>query len=243
MNVREMINSAPRWYHRFEFAPGIFTPGINDSSAVLEQLDLPKNLAGLRVLDIGARDGYFSFECERRGAEVVPIDYMSADQTGFPVAKQLLGSRLDLIHDNVYNLTPSKYGRFDLVLFLGLLYHLPDPMLALDVIDDMMYVKATLYMETVVIDEQLPRELASRPLMEFYPGDSKNNDKSNYWGMTAECARAMLTENRFNCVAIRRSGERGIFVATKTSDEKSYNLLIARNLVEGYGGWRKLLKE
>lgn len=241
MNVREKIDSVPHWYHRFEFSPGVATPGVNDSATALALLELPVDLSGLRVLDIGARDGFFSFECERRGAaEVIPIDYIPAERTGFPIAKQILGSKLSLVHDNVYNLTPAKYGRFDLVLFLGVMYHLPDPMRALDVIHDMMNLNATLYMETVVIDDQLPAAVSNRPLMEFYPGSSKENDRSNYWGMTEECARAMLQENRLTCVATRRSGERGTFVAVKTSGEKDYHLVIARNLVGGANGWLRL---
>jgi tRNA (mo5U34)-methyltransferase len=234
MNVRERIDSVPHWYHRFEFSPGVTTPGVNDSAIALALLELPEDLSGLRVLDIGARDGFFSFECERRGAaEVIPIDYMPAERTGFPVAKEILGSKLNLIHENVYNLTPAKYGRFDVILFLGVMYHLPDPMRCLDIIHDMMNPRATLYMETVVIDDELPAGMSNRPLMEFYPGSSKGNDNTNYWGMTEQCARAMLQENKLTCVATRRKGERGTFVAVKTSSEKDYYLAISRNLVGG----------
>jgi tRNA (mo5U34)-methyltransferase len=241
MNLREKIDSVPHWYHRFEFSPGVTTPGLNDSAAALALLELPEDLSGLRVLDIGARDGFFSFECERRGAaEVVPIDYMPVYHTGFPVAKDILGSKLELIHENVYNLTQAKYGRFDVILFLGVMYHLPDPMRCLDILHDMMNLNATLYMETVVIDDQLPAELSQRPLMEFYPGSSKGDDRSNYWGMTEQCARAMLRENHLTCTATRRNGERGTFVAVKTSGEKDYYLMISRNLVGGANGWQKL---
>jgi tRNA (mo5U34)-methyltransferase len=241
MNVRELIDSVPHWYHRFEFAPGVVTPGVNDSQTALAQLQLPSDLSGLRVLDIGARDGFFSFECERRGAaDVVAIDYVPSEKTGFPVAKQILGSRLNLIHDNIYNLSRAKYGRFDVVLFLGLLYHLPDPMRALDIINEMMNVNGTLYMETVVIDDHLPPEVANRALMEFYPGSTKDNDRTNYWGITEQCARAMLLENTLACTATRRNGERGTFVAVKTSSDKDYYLRIARNLVGGPQGWLKV---
>jgi tRNA (mo5U34)-methyltransferase len=232
MNIREMIASVPHWYHRFEFAAGIVTPGVNDSSAALAQLDLPKDLSGLRVLDIGARDGFFSFECERRGAaEVVAIDYFPPDETGFPVAKQILGSKLNLVHENIYKLTPAKYGTFDIVLCLGVMYHLPDPLGAFDVIYDMMKPKGTLYMETVIIDEQFSSEVAQQPMMVFYPGRSKNNDPTNYWGMTKRCAIDMMAEYEITCVAIRTNGERGTFVAVKSSTEKNYYLYSSRNLV------------
>ena len=113
-----MVDSVPHWYHQFKFAPNLVTPGAQDSAAVLEWLNLPQDLGGLSVLDIGARDGFFSFECERRGAtEVLAIDYVPEQFTGFPVAKKILGSRLNLVHESIYNLTPERYGRFDLVLF------------------------------------------------------------------------------------------------------------------------------
>ena len=69
--VRERIAAVPHWYHQIEVRPGIVTPGINDSAGTLAQLDLPQDCTGLRALDIGARDGFFSFELERRGAQVV----------------------------------------------------------------------------------------------------------------------------------------------------------------------------
>src|SRR5512135_687439 len=98
MNLRELVDSVPHWYHRYDFGQGVVTPGSNDCRAVLEKLKLPADMGGLRVLDIGARDGFFSFECERRGAkEVLPVDYVPPDQTGFYVAKQVLGSRLNLL--------------------------------------------------------------------------------------------------------------------------------------------------
>jgi hypothetical protein len=66
--------------------PGITTPGINNTAQVLALLDLPDDARGLRVLDLGTRDGFFAFEMERRGAEVIAVDYIPKDQTGFAVA-------------------------------------------------------------------------------------------------------------------------------------------------------------
>jgi tRNA (mo5U34)-methyltransferase len=231
MNIREMVDSVPVWYHEFEFAPGVVTPGSRNSRSLLAQLDLPLNLSGLRVLDVGARDGFFSFECERRGAEVVAIDYLPAEQTGFPIAKQILGSQLDLIHENVYNLTPQKYGQFDIVLFLGVLYHLPDPMRALDVVFNMMRSPSWLYLETVVIDDDLPPEIARRPFMQFYPSATKNSDHTNYWGLTEACAIALLEECDLTFLSKTREGERGVFTAVKNTPQKSYYTEIARGLI------------
>lgn len=221
MNLREMVDSVPHWYHRFEFAPGVITPGINNSRLALERLNLPQDMGGLRILDIGARDGFFSFECERRGAqEVVAIDYVPATETGFLVAKQILGSRLNLIHETVYNLTPEHYGQFDIVLFLGTLYHLPDPLRALEIVYQMMRVPSWLFLETVVIDEELPVDVVKRPLMQFYPKATKNQDHTNFWGMTEACVVALMEECGLACMGQVSEGGRGIFTALKTSSGK-----------------------
>jgi tRNA (mo5U34)-methyltransferase len=77
--IQLAIAGHSHWYHhRIELALGIVTPGTNDCEQILASLDL----AGKRVLDIGTWDGFFSFVCERRGAEVV-VDYMPAEATGF----------------------------------------------------------------------------------------------------------------------------------------------------------------
>ena len=235
MNTRELndlIASVPHWYHRFEFAGGVVTPGVNDSKTALQLLGLPADLSGLRVLDIGARDGYFSFECERRGAaEVVAIDYYPPEKTGFLVAKKILGSKVNLLHENIYGLSVSKYGMFDIVLCLGLLYHLPDPLGAFDVIYDLMKPNATLFLETVVIDHQLPPDMARQPIMVFYPQDSKDNDFTNYFGMTKQCVKDMMAEYGITCIRSQSNGERGTFVAIKSKTEKSHFLHSSRHLV------------
>jgi tRNA (mo5U34)-methyltransferase len=227
--ARELIDSVESWYHRIEVTPGLVTPGINDSQSVLDDLALPEDLTGLRVLDIGTRDGYFAFECERRGAQVTAIDYMSGDETGFNVARELLGANVELIQDNVYNLSPDRYGMFDLVLFLGVLYHLRDPMLALDKVWDVS--RARLIVETHVLDEaflvapgqfrtlaEVGPEIQSACLMQFYPGASLNNDPTCMWAPNEACLRAMLEEAGFIVESQIRRGQRGIAFAHREDD-------------------------
>ena len=68
---------ALRWFHTLHLPGGIVTPGAIDSSRLLARLDLPASLAGKTVLDVGAWDGYHSFECARRGALVLATDSYS----------------------------------------------------------------------------------------------------------------------------------------------------------------------
>ena len=120
--AQEAIAKQSKWHHRIEVAPGVWTPGLQDTATVLSQIGMPEDLAGMRVLDIGARDGFFSFEAERRGArEVIALDNEPPHHTGFSIAAELLGSKATYITENVYSLNPEQYGRFDLVLFLGVI--------------------------------------------------------------------------------------------------------------------------
>src|SRR5579864_1542419 len=56
------------WHQCWEVFDGIYLPGRNDIETILEYVGLPDDLTGKRVLDVGAWNGGFSFECERRGA-------------------------------------------------------------------------------------------------------------------------------------------------------------------------------
>jgi tRNA (mo5U34)-methyltransferase len=227
--ARERIASVEHWYHRIEVLPGLVTPGVNDSPRVLSALRLPDDLTGKRVLDIGARDGFFSFECERRGADVLALDQMSPDQTGFQVSSELLGSKVRFEQDNVYNLSSERYGEFDLVLFLGVLYHLRDPLLALDGIWDVC--RGRLIVETQLLDNafqdssgefrtlaSVAPELERTAVMQFYPGGSLNEDPTCVWAPNSACLRAMLESSGFEVDYEVTIGGRGIAAATKNED-------------------------
>jgi tRNA (mo5U34)-methyltransferase len=241
--IHDRIAAVPHWYHQIEVRPGITTPGINDSARTLKQLQLPDRCDGMRVLDIGVRDGYFSFELERRGAEVVAIDYMDPNETGFPTAKELLGSRVQYVVDNVYELTPERYGAFDIVLFLGVLYHLRDPLLALDRLWDVAAENALLVLETQVLDHALlladgsfrgltdrDPDLGEVGLMQFYPGDTLRGDPTNYWAPNAACMRGMMRTAGFEVIGEDVQGTRGIWHGRRILD---HTTLYHRRLEKG----------
>ena len=92
--AEEAIAKQWKWHHKIEVAPGVWTPGLQDTQTLLSQIGMPEDLSGMRVLDIGARDGFFTFEAERRGArEVVALDNEAPTNTGFAIAAELLDSR------------------------------------------------------------------------------------------------------------------------------------------------------
>ena len=123
------------WYHCIELRPGIVTPGLAGGAHSLPYYGIPEDLSGKSVLDIGCWDGFFSFECEKRGAErVVAADnWENAGRDAFDFARTELGSKVEPLECDIYDL-PDKLGgeRFDVVLFLGVLYHLRHPLLALE---------------------------------------------------------------------------------------------------------------
>jgi tRNA (mo5U34)-methyltransferase len=192
--------AAIRWYHTIDLGGGVVTSGVDDTPLRLERVQLPPSLNGLTVLDIGAWDGFFSFECERRGASrVVAADYYSwrgggwGTKAGFNLARQALGSRVEDIEIDVMDLSPERVGTFDVVLFLGVLYHLRHPFLALERISPL--ARRQLIVETVVDMVGF-----DRPALAFYPARELNNDPTNWWGPNMPAMRGMLESVGFDRV-------------------------------------------
>ena len=183
--ARAAIGSVPSWYHQIEVLPGLVTPGIHNSRQVLPHLGLPEDCSGMRVLDIGARDGFFSFELERRGADVTAFDYVPAEQTGFAAASRLLRSQVEYVVGNVYDLSRERLGAFDLVLFLGVLYHLRHPLLALERV-------AAVTGDLLILETEVDLALGRRPAMAFYPGEELHEDWTNWWAPNPAAVGAML---------------------------------------------------
>jgi len=128
------------WWHSIELGDGVVTPGqvpLHSLKKMLADLRFPESFAGLSVLDIGAWDGFFSFEAEKRGAaRVVAYDLHPPDHHGFATAKRLLESNVEYVQGSVHDLSPEVLGTFDVVFFLGVFSHLRYPLLALDRIWD-----------------------------------------------------------------------------------------------------------
>jgi 2-polyprenyl-3-methyl-5-hydroxy-6-metoxy-1,4-benzoquinol methylase len=95
---------------------------------------LPGNVQGLRVLDVGCNAGYFSVEMKRAGASyVLGIEGFPQYLAQAKLVRDILQIDLDLRELNVYQVT-EDLGRFDITLFLGVLYHLKHPLLALEIL-------------------------------------------------------------------------------------------------------------
>jgi tRNA (mo5U34)-methyltransferase len=180
-----------RWYHTMDLGNGVTTRGATDPSIFMPRLCLP-DLTGKQVLDVGAWDGYFSFEAERRGAaRVVATDSYSwggpgwGSKAGFQVAREALGSKVEDVQLDVMELDPRRIGRFDVVLFLGGLYHMRDPVGALERV-------ASVTKEQLIIETEVGMLLNRRPAAAFYPGAELAGDPSNWWAPNPKAVIGML---------------------------------------------------
>jgi tRNA (mo5U34)-methyltransferase len=181
-----------RWYQTIDLGGGIVTKGEDNTPVRLARLALPGSFKGQSVLDVGAWDGFFSFEVERRGASrVLATDHFAwkgrgwGSKEGFEFARRVLGSRVEDREIDVYDLSPGTVGQFDVVMFLGVLYHLKEPLQALERIAAV--AKRLLIVETVV-------DLLNvgRPAMAFYPTTELNGDDTNWWAPNLACLAHML---------------------------------------------------
>ncbi|PZS08640.1 MAG: hypothetical protein DLM64_12100 [Solirubrobacterales bacterium] len=189
--LREQVG-AIKWFHSIELARGITTPGTDATAERVELLRLPEDLSGKTVLDVGAWDGFFCFEAERRGAaRVLATDSFAwhgenwSNKEGFELARRALGSAVQDIEIDVMDLTPERIGTFDLVLFLGVLYHLRHPLLALERV-------ASVTRGQLILETHVDLTWMRRPAMAFYPEMELAWDPTNWWGPNPEAITAML---------------------------------------------------
>jgi tRNA (mo5U34)-methyltransferase len=199
-----------RWFHRIDLGNGVITPGEDESADKLARIRLPDRLDGWSVLDIGAWDGFFSFEAERRGAaRVVAVDPecwreppWGPDGWGtkrpFEFAKQALGSAVEGIDIDLQDISPDSVGEFDLVLFLGVFYHLPDPWL-------IFRRAASVCRRLMIVETHADLQDLRRPAMAFYRGEVEG-DPSNWWGPNGPLLRAMLAHEGLNRVEVFSEG-------------------------------------
>lgn len=147
-------------------------------------------MAGKRLLDIGCWDGFYSFEAERHGANVVSMDCVRPEN--YFAAHRALNSKAEFHEMSVYELSRKTLGAFDIVLFLGVLYHLRHPLLGLERVCEVTRDFAVI--ESHVIDDFLT---APRPVMEFYEFEEMGGQYDNWWGPSCECLVQMIRAARF----------------------------------------------
>ncbi len=188
------------WWHSFELPDGRMLKGVNSLDSLknrIGQFPIPADLTGKRVLDIGVWDGWFSFEMERRGAEVVAIDCW--DNPRFREIHAIYNSRVEYRQMDVMEIAPDSVGRFDIVLFLGVLYHLKHPLMALEKV-------CSVTTDLAAVDSYVLRDNfdpGAQPVLEFYETNEMEGQTDNWCAPNLACLMAMCRTAGFARVEFR----------------------------------------
>jgi tRNA (mo5U34)-methyltransferase len=213
--VRARLADLGEWFHNIELegvptAPDHFLHDYPNVKWRTFAHAVPADLTGKTVLDIGCNGGFYAIEMKRRGAErVVGLDTDERYLAQARFAAEVTGQEIEFRNMSVYDV--AQLGeRFDLVLFLGVLYHLRHPLLALDLIHD--HVAGDL-MILQSMQRGANEAAPVRPDYDFWekaqfdtPAWPKLHfiehayagDWTNWWAPNAACTEAMLRSSGFD---------------------------------------------
>lgn len=181
------------WFHSFAFPDGGRVDGIKPLAKLQEEADLIfcDSLEGRRVLDIGAWDGFFAFEAERRGAaDVLATDHFCwsgpgwGDKRGFNHAHARFGSHVRSLDLDVEDHNAAALGQFDTVLLLGVLYHVTDPYRILRS-------AAEMCTDHLVVETVTALRHEAMPAMRLFTELELDRDSTNYWAPNILALREM----------------------------------------------------
>jgi tRNA (mo5U34)-methyltransferase len=193
------------WWHSIEFPNGVISRG----GKCVEMLESEAEFVfkypvdGNSVLDLGAWNGYFTAKACRLGAtDILAVDQPTWNHpgpangfAGFQLVQKYLAPTARALNCDVNDLRVEVIGQFDVVLFLGVLYHLKNPLFVLENLGQ-------IARKRIVIETHLDALNEERPAAIFYPGDECRNDGSNWWGVNPACLRAMLEVAGFKNVEV-----------------------------------------
>jgi tRNA (mo5U34)-methyltransferase len=236
MTLQQRIQDLGPWFHNLnlngvETAPNHYLGDYPRFKWRDFQRVIPESLSGKSVLDIGCNAGFYSIEMKRRGADrVVAIDFDETYLAQARFAAEVCGADIEFARLSVYDVA-SLREKFDLVVFMGVLYHLRHPLLALDLIREHVACDLLLFQsmqrghpgtpeispdydfnETGIFeDPQFPRA--------YFIEHSYAKDPTNWWIPNASCVEAMLRSSGFEilehpeqevylcrCAGVRESG-------------------------------------
>jgi tRNA (mo5U34)-methyltransferase len=231
-DLRARIEALAPWFHNMDLggirtAPEHFLGDYPNVKFQHFAPHLPADLSGKSVLDIGCNAGFYSMEMKRRGAErVVGIDSDDRYLAQARLAAETLGyDNIEFRNLSVYDVA-SLGEKFDLVIFMGVLYHLRHPLLALDLIHEHVAGDMLLFqsmqrgsMDAADLEEDYPFEVTdifddhAYPKLHFIEREYAH-DWTNWWVPNRACAEAMLRSAGFTIetraedeVYICRAGE------------------------------------
>ena len=215
--IRRRVSELGEWFQNIDLhgvytAPNHFLGDYPSVKWRRFQHAIPQDLTGKSILDVGCNAGFYSFEMKRRGARrVIGIDSDAGYMAQARYAAEINGFNVEFRQMDVYDVG-SLHEKFDLVLFMGLLYHLRHPLLALDLLYEHA-AKDMLVFQTLMRGSSAVEDLADNypfdetqifdhpgyPVMHFVER-GYSNDPTNWWIPNRACAEAMLRSSGFEIV-------------------------------------------
>jgi tRNA (mo5U34)-methyltransferase len=217
-SMRERIEALGPWFHNLRLcgvqtAPNHFLGDYPEVKFANFREALPLDLSGMSVLDIGCNAGFYSLEMKRRGASrVLGIDTDERYLRQARFAAQVESVDIEFRRLAVWDVA-SLGERFDLVIFMGVLYHLRHPLLALDLIHehvarDLMLFQSMQRGSRDIVPVETDYEFSANAPFD-QPGYPKmhfiehffSHDETNWWIPNRACVEAMLRSSGFNIEA------------------------------------------
>ena len=230
MDEKQLIDELRKYnfFHIINLTENISTSGDPDAVPIqdvalraLRTIDLKDK----RVLDIGCRDGLFSFEAEKLGArEVIGIDNdlsLGAVNLLIPYLK----SNVKMYELNLMDLTPETFGMFDVVIFPGVLYHLRYPFWALKRIKDVLHEGGKLIVETAINIDDNSRAMLFCPLASDSPYGVTNCTFFNVKGLVDTLSSMELVTHETELLYTPKLSTSTNFLSTIKTRIKSLNLV------------------
>jgi tRNA (mo5U34)-methyltransferase len=215
--IRARIDALGPWFHNLRIdgvqtAPAHYLGDFPSTFFKHFEGIVPRDLEGWSVLDIGCNAGYYAFEMKRRGAaQVVGIDSDPQYLRQARFAGAQLGMDVDFRERSVYEVAALQQ-RFDLVLFMGVLYHLRHPLLALDLLRQYAVGRLLIFQSMLRGDTDVARveedydfqedglfSAGGFPRMQFIERRYAR-DETNWWIPNRACVEAMLRSAGFEIV-------------------------------------------
>jgi|ERR1051326_1021402 tRNA (mo5U34)-methyltransferase len=215
--IQEQVSSLGEWFHNLDLqgvrtAPNHFLGDYPSNKWRAFCHAIPGDLQGKSVLDVGCNAGFYSMEMKRRGAaRVLGIDFDPTYLAQARFAADVNGLDIEFRELSVYDVA-SLGESFDVVLFMGVLYHLRHPLLALDllrqhVVGDMMVFQSLMRgsPEFMKIQEDYPfseTDIFADPRFPrlYFIERRYSHDPTNWWIPNLPCAEAMLRSAGFEII-------------------------------------------
>ncbi|HLK66755.1 MAG TPA: TIGR04290 family methyltransferase [Bryobacteraceae bacterium] len=216
--IRRRVSELGEWFHNLNLrgvqtAPYHFLGDYPSCKWRAFSGALPTDLRGKTVLDIGCNAGFYSLEMKRRGADrVVAIDSDPAYLAQARFAADVNEAEIEFRELDVYRVAELR-EKFDLVLFMGVLYHLRHPLLALDLLAEHVVRDRLVFQSLMRGSNEVPAIATDYPFSEtavfdqpgypamYFVEQRYSHDPTNWWIPNRACAEAMLRSAGFEILS------------------------------------------